>query len=223
MCGERARCAINWKEGASKKRMTNDRKKAKERQEGTRFTAQIVRRCGFGAWGLCGGSFSMCARVETWGYARAVWRWVLIRARFAIARRMNSGAADTAFGWPGWKIGGRYAGKGGRVLLRRLSGGVVSRRGVCAAVHFRCAQEWKRGLCARIGTGCRIWARVAIGRRENDTGRLKLLFCGAAARPGCGWFGHAWRCAIRLFRAARIVGTRKATFRRVCVARSALI
>ena len=66
------RCAIDWREGASKKRMANDRKKAKERQEGTRFIAQIVRRCGFVAWGLRGGSFSMCARVETRGYARGL-------------------------------------------------------------------------------------------------------------------------------------------------------
>ena len=32
---------------------------------------------------------------------RAVWRWVLIRARFAIARRMNGGAAEAT------KLGGK--------------------------------------------------------------------------------------------------------------------
>ena len=37
-----------------------------------RFAAQIVGQCGFAAWGLHGGSFSMCARVETWGYARGL-------------------------------------------------------------------------------------------------------------------------------------------------------
>ena len=58
-----------------------------------RFAGQIVRQCGFVAWGLCGGSFSMCARVET-GFMRADWNGVQIWARVAIARRMNGGAVE---------------------------------------------------------------------------------------------------------------------------------
>ena len=203
MCGERARCAIDWREGASKKRMANNRKRAKERQEGTRFTAQIVRQCGFVAWGLCGGSFSMCARAEMRGYARGLAlgvdsgalcecaarercgrRLKLIfaglagksaggvrqgRALSLRGKRTARAAVEAAFRWLGWGIGGRCAGKGrnvrliggkafrrsgwrtigkwqrrgkrGRASLRILSGGAVSWRGVCAAVHFRCAQE----------------------------------------------------------------------------------
>ena len=53
-----------------------------------RFTAHIVRRCGFAVWGLRGGSFSMYVRVET-GFMRADWNGVQIWARVAIARRKD--------------------------------------------------------------------------------------------------------------------------------------
>ena len=104
------------------------------------------------------------------------------------------------FGWLGWEVGGRCV--------------------ECGACFFTVA------VCAGAGV------RFAIARRENDTWRLKLLFAGqrrgrdvresvelvvlrlVRARGGC---------AIGYFAPRRIVGTRKATFRRVCVARSALI
>ena len=81
-----------------------------------RFAAQIVRQCGFVAWGLCGGSFSMCARVETGGYARAVWRWVQIRSRIARARRMNGGAVEATM------LGGKAL---IALLARRMNGGAA--------------------------------------------------------------------------------------------------
>ena len=97
------------------------------------------------------------------------------------------------------------------------------------ALSLRGARTMRAAVEATMLGGKGLTAPLA--RRENDTGRLKLLFRGAAGGlfgnrrswPGCGWFGRAAAVRSGYFAPRRIVGTRKATFRRVCVARSALI
>ena len=81
-----------------------------------RFAAQIVGQCGFAAWGLHGGSFSMCAKVETRSYARGLeWGADLgalceCAARERCGRRLKlifAGLAGKSAGGVRWSRGAR--------------------------------------------------------------------------------------------------------------------
>ena len=145
MCRERARCAIDWKEGASKKRMTNDRKRAKEGEEGMRFAAQIVGRCGFAAWGLCGGSFSMYVRVETRAYAHGLALGVDSGALCECAARERCGRRLKP---PCWAASGD--------TFHCADCQAVRFRGVGFARRFifDVRKSENVGLCAWFGAGC---------------------------------------------------------------------
>ena len=65
---------------------------AKERQEGTRFTAQTVRQCGFSAWGVCARFIFDVRKSRNAGVMRAVWNGVQIWARVAIERSKHDGS-----------------------------------------------------------------------------------------------------------------------------------
>ena len=75
--------------------------KGKGAVRGDAFYCAYCRAVRFRGVGVCTAAHFRCAQEWRRGVMRAVWRWALIRARFAIARRMNSGAAEAT------KLGGK--------------------------------------------------------------------------------------------------------------------
>ena len=102
---------------------------------------------------------------------RAVWRWVLIRARFAIARRMNGGAVEAT------KLGGK--GLTASLVRRKNDGGVETAfsRGDGAGGLFGNRRSWPGcgwfGRAAAVRSGY-FAPRVLLGRERRHFGAFVL-------------------------------------------------